>query len=63
MRRELYDKYMKLVDEYYKLRDAKSDGCCHGMYLYEVIAYDNKIEAAAKAMHDAHEAYLAYVHA
>ena len=61
--RELYNKYMKAEDEYYKLRDAKSDGCCHGMSLYEVLAYDNKIIAAAEALHDARESYLASIHA
>ena len=63
MERELYDKYIKLVSEYYNLRDAKSDGCCYEMSLSEVIEYDNKIEITVKAMNDAYKAYLAYIHA
>ena len=63
MDRELYNKYMEAIEEYYKLRDAKSNGCCHGMSLYEVIEYDNKIIAAANAMNKAREAYLVSIHA
>ena len=60
---ELYNRYMTAVNEYYKLRDAKSNGCCHGMSLYEVMAYDSKIIAAANAMDKAKDEYLASIHA
>ena len=60
---ELYNRYMSAVKEYYRLRDAKSNGCCHGMSLYEVMAYDSKIIAAADIMDQAKDAYLASIHA
>ena len=63
MNRELYNRYMNAVNTYYKLRDAKSNGCCHGMSLYEVMAYDSKIIAAANEMDKAKDAYLASIHA
>lgn len=63
LNRELYDVYMKAIDEYYKLRDAKSNGCCHTMSLYEIAAYDRKIEDAAKAIHNAKMAYFECINA
>ena len=59
----LYNKYMEAIKEYQKLRDAKSNGGCCGMSLYEVIEYDNKIEAAVTAMNKAKEAYVVSIHA
>ena len=63
MNMELYNKYMEAIKEYQKLRDAKSNGCCHGMSLYEVIEYDNKIMTAVTTMNKAKEAYLVSIHA
>ena len=63
LNRELYDVYMKAIDEYYKLRDAKSNGCCHGMSLYEIAAYDRKVEEAVREMHTTKVAYLESLHA
>jgi hypothetical protein len=34
-------------DAYYELRDAKSNGCCAGMNVLQVDAYDCKIIDAA----------------
>lgn len=33
-------------DRYLELRDAKSNGCCVGMSIREVLAYDDNIMAA-----------------
>jgi hypothetical protein len=41
------------LDEYFRLRDAKSDGCCHGMTIPQVLAYDSQIEAAAQRLANA----------
>lgn len=38
-------------NEYMDLRDAKSNGCCHGYTIPQVLAYDAKIEAAARKLH------------
>lgn len=35
-------------DKYLELRDAKSNGCCHGMTILQVMAYDRKITDAYK---------------
>lgn len=46
-------------DEYLRLRDAKSDGCCHGMNPFEVAEYDAKIMCAYNAFLDAREKWVA----
>ena len=43
----------KALDEYLELRDAKSNGCCHGWPISKIIEYDNRIEAAAERLKDA----------
>lgn len=45
--RDLYMQRRVAEDKYYELRDAKSDGCCHDLPLYKIVAYDNSILAAA----------------
>ena len=59
----LYNGYMEAIKEYQKLRDAKSNGCCHNMSLYEVLEYDHRIMVAVTAMNKAKEAYLESIHA
>ena len=57
----LYNKYMEAIKEYQKLRDAKSNGCCHNMTIREVTEYDKKIEMTVETMNSAKEAYMASI--
>jgi len=56
---KLYQEYRKAMDEvraaddeYLRLRDAKSDGCCVGLSLIGVLAYDAKIMRAYQELLD-----------
>jgi len=44
----LYDLRRQASDEYLALRDAKSNGCCSGKSLWQVLAYDELINDAAR---------------
>lgn len=51
--RELYRLRDKAEAAYLDLRDAKSNGCCHGFSIPQVLAYDDKILAARDNVMDA----------
>lgn len=42
----LYNELNNAQDDYLKLRDAKSNGCCHEMSIREILAYDELIMEA-----------------
>lgn len=46
----MYKEADRLRDIYLELRDAKSDGCCHGMTIPEILKYDARIMAAYENM-------------
>lgn len=46
----IYKEADRLRDIYLELRDAKSDGCCHGMTVPEILKYDERIMAAHENM-------------
>lgn len=46
--KELWRRRDAARDKYLELRDAKSNGCCHGMTIPEVLRYDEQIMSAAK---------------
>jgi hypothetical protein len=45
---ELYELRRQAGDEYLELRDAKSNGCCSNKSLWQVLAYDELINEAAR---------------
>jgi hypothetical protein len=44
--RSLFDQRRAAEDKYLELRDAKSNGCCWGLPLRDVLIYDDSIMAA-----------------
>jgi predicted aldo/keto reductase-like oxidoreductase len=48
-------------DIYLKLRDAKSNGCCHGMRIPQILEYDNKIIKAFNNYEEAQKHFEAFV--
>lgn len=47
--------------EYLELRDAKSNGCCHGLSIMDVLAYDARIMKAADKLKAAQDAVIKYI--
>lgn len=54
----LFKELRKAEGEFLALRDAKSNGTCIGMSLYEILEYDEKVEQAARRVTDIRNEYL-----
>jgi len=48
--RSYKDQLYTIEKEYLELRDAKSNGCCYGMPIAQVLKYDAKIEDKAQEL-------------
>lgn len=46
--KELWQRRDAASTKYLELRDAKSNGCCYGLTIPQIVAYDMKIESAAE---------------
>ncbi|MBZ4649207.1 hypothetical protein [Thermosipho sp. (in: thermotogales)] len=55
---ELYEMFIKTQDEYLKMRDFKSNGCCVSMTFHEILLFDLKMERLKQKLLDLQEQML-----
>ena len=59
--KELYKAEDAAAREYLELRDAKSNGCCHGKSMMEVLEYDALIMKAYQKLQAAQQVVVQYI--
>jgi hypothetical protein len=55
---ELNEMLVKTQDEYLKMRDFKSNGCCVSMTFHEILLFDLKMEKLRQKLLDLQEQML-----
>lgn len=49
---DLFGLEREASENYFTLRDAKSNGCCSGMSIGEILAYDDQLVAASRELQE-----------